>query len=193
MRGGLASPPRSVLGAGLLLTGGLHVDGLMDTADAFFSHQDRARMLEIMRDSRSGALGVAAGVVVMLAKYAALSHLLGHGHLWAIAVAPALGRMGIVLAAANFGSAREGGLGASFAAEVRPLHAAAALASAVAVAVALLHWQGVCLPALAVLVAMAVAWYSRRRLGGLTGDIYGAINELVELAVLLAAGAAWVA
>jgi len=179
------------LGVNLLLTGGLHSDGLMDTADAFFSHKDRERMLEIMRDSRAGALGVASGGVVLLAKFSILSYLIGPGSLRLfalIALSCALGRLGLVTAAAFFPSARESGLGASFAAEVRPWHALAATAIAGAVAIAIWRWNGAILLGVALAVTLAVGVYWRRRLGGLTGDIYGAVNELVELAVLLTAG-----
>ena len=181
-----------VIGLNLLLTGGLHIDGLMDTADAFFSRKDRERMFEVMRDSRAGALGVATGGVVMLAKFCAISYLLdfeGLRMLAAIALAVALGRLGMVIAAAFFPSARESGLGASFAAQVRPGHALLALALAAAAAGYVWNWRGGILLGVAVAVTLLSGVYWRRRLGGLTGDIYGAINELTELAVLLAAGA----
>ena len=181
-----------VLMANLVLTGGLHIDGFMDTADAFFSHRDRERMLEIMRDSRSGALGVAGGVVLLVGKFSAVSYLLTAPRLstlLALALAPALGRAGMVLAIAAFPSARPSGLGASFAAEVRTPHLLVALALAGALAVGVFAWRGAVLFGLAVAVAVLGGLYWKRRLGGLTGDIYGAINEGTELVVLLAAGA----
>jgi len=181
-----------VIGVNLLLTGGLHIDGLMDTADAFFSRKDRDRMLEIMRDSRAGALGVASGIAFLLAKFCAISYLIGSGSLRMLAVmslSVALGRVGIVAAASFFPSARETGLGAAFAAEVRPRHLLAGTAVALTIASAIWQWRGLVLVGVALVAALANGLYWRRRLGGLTGDIYGAINEKVELAVLLTAGA----
>ncbi len=105
-----------VLIAGLVLTGGLHLDGFMDTADAFFSHKDRARLLKIMKDSRSGALGVASGILLLLAKFAALRALLSHPGrlpLVLLAVAPVFGRWAIV-SVAHLPTARPGGLGPPF-------------------------------------------------------------------------------
>lgn len=176
-----------VVGAALLLTGGLHFDGLMDTADAFFSRKDPARTLEIMRDSRAGALGVASGIVVLLGKFAAFAHLTGPDHWRTIMLVPVMGRLAMVLATALFGSARSLGLGASFAAETRPPHALLAAFVAAAATVALLGWRGLLLVLLAATLSLAISAYWQRRLGGLTGDIYGAVNETVEVAVLLAA------
>jgi adenosylcobinamide-GDP ribazoletransferase len=176
-----------VVGAALLLTGGLHMDGLMDTADAFFSRKDPARMLEIMRDSRAGALGVASGIVVLLTKFAAFAHLAGPGHWRTIVLVPVMGRLAMVVATALFGSARSLGLGASFAAETRPAHALLAVLVGAAAALVLLGWRGVLMVPLAVALSLSIGAYCQRRLGGLTGDIYGAVNETVEVAVLLAA------
>jgi adenosylcobinamide-GDP ribazoletransferase len=181
-----------VVGVNLLLTGGLHIDGLMDTADAFFSRKDRERMLEIMRDSRVGALGVASGIAVMLAKFCALSYLLDSrdlGRLAVIALSVALGRLGIVIAAALFPSARESGLGAAFAAEVGARPLLVAVGTSLAMAYAVWQGRGLLLLAVSAITALGHGWYWRRRLGGLTGDIYGEINEKIELAVLLVAGA----
>jgi len=174
-----------VVGAGLLLTGGLHLDGLMDTADALFSRAGRDRMLEIMRDPRSGALGVAAGASLLLLKFAAYGHLAGSHHWRVIAAAPAMGRLAIVVALGAFPYAREAGTGRAFADEVKGRHAAAALVLGAAIAVLLLGWMGLTVFALALATAVAMGLYVQRRLGGLTGDIYGAINEFAEVGALL--------
>jgi len=176
-----------VIGATLLLTGGLHLDGLMDTADAFFSHRDREGMLQVMRDSRAGALGVAAGLSVIVAKFAAYGHLEGVEHWRVIAVTPLIGRLGLVVGMALFPYARETGMGARFAAETKLWHSIGAATIAVATALALMRWGGLALAGMAILLALLSGAYASRRLGGLTGDVYGAINELVELLALLAA------
>jgi len=185
-----------VIGAAVVVTGGLHLDGLMDTADAFFSRASRERMLEIMRDPRSGALGVAAGVCVLLTKFAAYSHLGGRDaygataaagleHWRVIAAAPALGRLAMVIAVGAFPYARETGTGARIAAEVGMQHVIGALVLGAAIAVGLLSVGGLLVFAMALALAVAGGGYARRRLGGMTGDVYGAINEVVEVAVLL--------
>ncbi len=178
-----------MIAAGVVLTGGLHIDGLMDTADALFSRKSPARMLEIMRDSRSGALGVAAGVSVLALKFAAYGHLTGHEHWRVLVAASAAGRLAMVAALAAFPYARESGTGASFAAETRLRHAGVALIFAVAICAGLLRWRGAALVGVAVAVGLLAGMYVARRLGGLTGDVYGAINEVTEVAVLLTGGA----
>jgi len=174
-----------VIGAAVVLTGGLHIDGLMDTADAFFSRAGRERMLEIMRDPRSGALGVAAGACILLTKFAAYAHLGGGEHWRVIAAAPALGRLAMVIAVGAFPYVRESGTGARIAAEVGKRHVIGALVLGGAIAMVLLSVGGLLVFAMALALAVAGGGYARRRLGGLTGDVYGAINEVVEIAVLL--------
>ena len=174
-----------LLAAAVVLTGGLHLDGLMDTADAFFGRGDREHMLAIMRDSRAGALGVAAGVAVLLTKFAAYAHLTDAHHWRVIAAAPMLGRLAMVIGLAFFPSARPSGLGASFAAGTRAWHAAVAAAMTLAITAVLLHWAGLLVAAVVVLFAALAAALASRKLGGLTGDVCGALNEMVEIAVLL--------
>ena len=178
-----------VIGAALLVTGGLHLDGFLDTADALASRRDREGMLAVMRDARVGALGAAAGTALLLAKLAAYGHLTGHDHWRTIAAVPVLGRLGIVLAAAVFPTARPGGLGARFASEAGLWHLLAAALLAAAIAFGLLQWTGLMLATAAIAGSALLGWWLSRRFGGLTGDAYGAINEAIELAVLLMAGA----
>jgi adenosylcobinamide-GDP ribazoletransferase len=175
------------------LTGGLHLDGLADVADGLGgSHGDPARALAIMRDSRIGAFGAAALALVLLVKVAAAAALLGRGGpgpaAWALLCAPTLARFAAVPLVVLFPYARPQGLGRAFhdGGGWRELALAAALAAAV------LAWFGlrVALPAAVSLATVAVAALSiQRRLGGLTGDAYGAAIELAEAAFLVAASA----
>ena len=174
-----------IIAAALLLTGGLHVDGFMDSADAFFSHRDRAGLLAVMKDSRAGALGVAAAICLLLVKFAAYGRLAGLEHWRLIALPPVLGRLSMVIAVAFFPYAREAGTGAGFAAQTRLRHAIGAAVIAGIISFALLRERGLILAGGAVIAALLCSLYWLRRLGGLTGDIYGSINELVEVAVLL--------
>jgi adenosylcobinamide-GDP ribazoletransferase len=177
-----------VLGAGVVATGGLHIDGLMDTADALFSRQSRERMLEIMRDPRSGALGVAAAVCLLAAKFAAYSHLSGPDHWRVIGAALAAGRVAMIVAVGVFPYAREQGTGARMTNEVSARHVIGAILLGMGATASLLGIPGLCLIGLAIAVAVAFGGYASRPMGGLTGDVYGALNELVELAALLAGG-----
>jgi adenosylcobinamide-GDP ribazoletransferase len=118
-------------------------------------------------------------------KFAALGHLAG-GQQWrVIAAAPAVGRLAIVLAVAVFPYARETGTGAKFALETRWQHATLAVLLAMALCFWLLGWSGTVLVGAGIVVALLAGAYGTRRLGGLTGDVYGAINELSEVAALL--------
>lgn len=190
-------------GLWVALTGGLHMDGLMDTADGLLSHRSRERMLEIMKDSRVGAMGVLACVLQLLIKYALLSALLDRG--WAggsaalVAAVPVWSRWFMVAAIAGWPYAREGpGMGAMFkGAGPRHLLAASLLAALLSVGCLALVGAGGGLKQAAALSAagaaaagaagMFAAARMARKLGGLTGDTYGALNEIVESALLLAA------
>ena len=170
-----------------IATGGLHLDGLADTFDALGSGADRARRLEIMRDSRIGAHGAGAVALVLLAKAACLEHLAATGPL-ALVGALATARGLAALAIRIFPYARPEGLGRPFTG-VGGVDLAVASATAVAIAIALPPGG---LPA--VLVASAASfslwWWLARSLGGLTGDAYGAGIEIAEVAYLCAAAAA---
>ncbi len=171
--------------ATIWVTGALHLDGLMDTADGIGSGRSRERMLEIMRDSRVGAMGVVAGVAALLLRYALLTGLAPERRWQALLLAPALGRMCITAAAGLWPAARVGqpSLGGSFAAHVGRWQVAGALA--VGLGIALVgSARGMAAWFLALTAALLAARFLAARLGGLTGDTYGAINEVAEAAAL---------
>ena len=168
------------------LTGGLHLDGLADVCDGLAGGRgDRARTLEIMRDSRIGALGAVALVLLLLAKVLATRDalLLGPGCAWL--VYPVVARAAVVPLIVWLPYARASGLGSAFHDHGKLAH----VLSAACLTGALVAVLGPRIAA-AALVALAVAGLVglglRRRLGGLTGDVYGAAIELGELAFLLA-------
>ncbi|WP_432977582.1 adenosylcobinamide-GDP ribazoletransferase [Dactylosporangium sp. CA-233914] len=173
----------------LLLTRGLHVDGLADTADGLGSYADAGKALEIMKKSDIGPFGVAAIAAVLLIDAAAATALLGRSF-WAgagaVCAAFAAGRLGATVACRRgLSAARPSGLGAMVAATV-PVWALAAVTIVTAALAALADpWRG---PA-AVLLAAGVSWgltaHARRRLGGLTGDVIGAAVELSTAAALI--------
>jgi adenosylcobinamide-GDP ribazoletransferase len=172
--------------AGLMLTGGLHEDGASDAADGLGGGSAPPRVVEIMRDSRIGAYGAMALWVVLSFRWAALVAL-DHRALLALPLAMAWGRwsMAVVLAALppvskGLASQVHEGMGRW------PALLATVLAGLVSLAAWSLGWHRLWQPALAAGVAAAV-WilYLSRRMGGHTGDLLGAGNQLVETAVLL--------
>lgn len=179
-----------LLAAGVILTGGLHLDGLMDTADGVFGARSPERRLEIMRDSRVGAFGVAAGALVLLGEYASLAELSGVARLVALVAALSASRWGLALAIARFPSARPGGLGAAFqrvGARRPTILAASMLALGISIACGVVGLAGL---VGTVLVVMGIGQFLANRLGGLTGDTYGALAVTAEILILYLAVAA---
>ena len=182
------------IGALALATGGLHEDGLGDVADGFGGGRTRADKLRIMRDPRIGSFGVIALVLALLLRIAALAALAEPAAVAAVLVAAgAVSRALLPLAMAGLPPARPDGLAAE-AGRPHPLRAGAALLIGAALAFALLA-PGVVVVALLAAsgAALAAAWLARRQIGGLTGDVLGAIQQAAEVAFLLAAVArhAW--
>lgn len=169
----------------IMITGALHCDGLMDTADGIFSGRSRERMLEIMKDSRIGAFGAISFFLLVLLKYSLLVDLPSGRLIPALFVMPVTARMTVVAAIALFPYARAEGLGKSFAGGTGS-HTVwiAGLLTLVLVAPFGLTalWPAVAGFAFGLLAARYVA----NRLGGMTGDVYGAVLELSEVAVLVA-------
>lgn len=175
-----------VLSVWVLLTGGLHLDGLADTADAWIGGQgDRDRTLTIMKDPRSGPLAIIAIVLVLLNKFAALQMLLAGDARVILLLTPVLGRTFIVLLLATTPYVRTDGLGTPYARYLPRLSCGLLSLLVAAATVALLEWHGaVMLAALAALFIVLRHWLMSR-LGGLTGDTLGAACELAETTALL--------
>ena len=170
-------------------TRGLHLDGLMDVCDGLFGGYTPERRLEIMRDSHVGAFAVLGASCLLLLKYGALFSLLSQDVLepaWALVLYPVLGRWAMVLQLGAFPYTRSSGLGS-------PLHqgggkvptGAAALTAGLVAGVAG-GIGGVILLAGSSVLAWLLGAGMARMLGGLTGDTYGATNEIVEAATVIA-------
>jgi adenosylcobinamide-GDP ribazoletransferase len=193
------SAPRRLLGAALavtllaLLTGGLHLDGLADTADGLGSRRPAADALAIMRRSDVGPFGIAALVLVLLIQVAALASIprmpLAAGSL---VLATVTGRVAVVVATGS-PAARPGGFGALVAGRTTARDRAVSVALLGCAVVAALAAGGAGLVARGLIAALtgllAGGWVQRvasRRLGGMTGDVFGAIVEVSAAAVLVA-------
>lgn len=167
----------------LALTGGLHADGFMDTMDGLLSCRDRARMLAIMKDSRVGSYGVLTFVSLLLLEWGMLQTVHPAIVSTAVLVMPVIGRMGMVLAVGGFPYARPEGMGKIFAEMAGRRTLFVALASTLLVVV---PCGLVAVLALAAGLCFAWLWcrHVARRLGGLTGDVYGATELMTEAVVL---------
>ncbi|MFI7597610.1 adenosylcobinamide-GDP ribazoletransferase [Actinoplanes sp. NPDC049681] len=172
--------------AGVLLTRGLHLDGLADTVDALGSYRSGDAALEIMKKPDIGPFGVAAITLTLLLQTAAVARV----GPWAIAAAWATGRLGVTLACRRgIPAARPGGLGALVASTVpTPLVAAltAAVAAGAIAAVPGRPWAGPATVAGVVVVVLLLLRHAVRRFGGVTGDVLGATTELATTLALVA-------
>lgn len=170
----------------LVVSGGLHMDGLCDTADGFFSARPRARMLEIMRDSRVGAMGVMAIVLILALKIAALS-VHSQDNIWPVVLLmPLAGRVSLLVLMAVLPYARpEGGLATLFYKRPGKLAAISGVFLLLAVGWLVLGSAGLIAGGLAMGVVLSFAAYCRYKIGGATGDTLGAGCELAETAIAL--------
>src|SRR5262245_37688152 len=168
------------LSAWVIFTRAFHLDGFMDTCDGLFGGFNPERRLEIMKDSRMGAFGVAGGILVLLTEFAAL--LSSTNIFAALMLATTLGRWASPLVIYSFPYAREDGLGLEMKRNVRVQEVlVATLIAGLTTWLAAGGWQGLILLPGAAMIAFLVAWYAMRLLHGLTGDIYGTITTLVEM------------
>ncbi|MBI4180181.1 adenosylcobinamide-GDP ribazoletransferase [bacterium] len=171
----------------ILITRGLHMDGVSDTADALFSVADRIRRLEIMRDPHAGPMGMMAVFLVILGKTLALWELAPDLRVPAVLLAAIYARWILVPACALFSYARSEGLGAAYIGKATFGHVAASTACAAGLAYAFGGTAALLLIPLSILAGLGVGLAANRAFGGITGDVLGAMVEVTELAVLLGA------
>jgi adenosylcobinamide-GDP ribazoletransferase len=178
--------------ATMLETGALHEDGLADTADGFAGGGTKERKLEIMRDSRSGAYGVSTIVLSVLLRVGALASLADPALVAAALVAAHAGARATLPAFMRaMPRARSDGLSAE--AGKPPVGSAVVAVMLGLLALALCLGSGAALIA-ALLVTVAcgvIAWLSLRQIGGQTGDVLGAVEQVSEIVILLTASALW--
>ncbi len=172
-----------ILAGWVFLSGGLHLDGLADCADAWVGGTgNRDKTLTIMKDPAAGTVAVIVLVLLLLLKWISIAVLIGQQRLDGLLWIPVLGRGSVLLLMLTTPYIRKNGLGEQL---VRLLPVSAA--KVIVGLVLLMVWGGLGL--IPVVAALACVWLIRRsalhRLGGVTGDVYGASVELVELAALL--------
>ena len=182
-----------VLASEVILTGGLHLDGLGDSFDGLYSYRDKDKILEIMKDSRLGTNALLAIVIVFLLKVGFLSSLLEQGMLWPIMTMPVAARSMQVIACYKTRTPREKGLGNLFIGKVSTSYL-------IGVICLLLVIHGATLYSLAepklygkeliilLILVIGVRGFVRsvyKKIDGITGDILGCICELAELGYLV--------
>ena len=176
-----------VVGLGAWATGAIHLDGLADTVDGFGGGRDPEGVLRIMRDPLIGCYGAAALVFVIGVKVTAIATLLDRGAaLRFMVAAPAISRWTISALAAWLPYARpEGGLGKAVTQERDTIGLVVATAVTALIAIGALRVDALIVWAFAALITVWIARTARRRIGGVTGDVFGASVELTETSVLL--------
>ena len=165
-------------------TGALHEDGLADSADGLFGGGSAGERLGIMRDSRIGAFGAITICLFLIGRHAGVDELLQGGRaMGALIAAGAVSRAVMLIVFRLTPPARSDGLAASVG---MPSNLAAGLGCCLAAAIALaaVGWDAAPVAAFALAAGIAFAWYARRRIGGVTGDVLGAIQQVAELVCL---------
>jgi adenosylcobinamide-GDP ribazoletransferase len=169
----------------VLLTGGLHLDGLADVCDGFYAGATKADVLRIMKDPHLGSMAVVGIISVLLAKVVLLMHLPSSMLYSALLVFPVLSRGGMVWGTWTAPYARsEGGTGEIFFRTLRAHHVGLATTFFGVWAVLFAGWPACVLLVCAAGSTLAFVRYCRRRIGGMTGDTLGALNELLEIVTL---------
>ena len=177
-----------------LITGGIHLDGLADTCDGLYGGKTREDALSIMKDSRVGAIGAVGLIIIIGLKYTALlsysqayPQALPQGVKYAaLLLMPLLSRWSMVLTACLSVYARmSGGTGKDFVETVSPLSLLTATIFASVAAGVMMGWRGGIVMLFVGGITLIGVIYFKKRLGGVTGDVLGAVNEVNEVMVLL--------
>ncbi len=184
----LPRPIVSLLDVFLLavISGGLHLDGLGDTADGLLSHRPREQILNIMKDSRIGAMGLMAIFFALTIKWAGIQYLAEHRTLYLLMI-PSYARGSMLLGIRFLQYGRPGvGIGTDFFSNNLPLHSMASLFLPVVISLFLgisCIWLNISFIA----VAWVMLYYYKRKINCITGDMLGAMAEIEETTLFLIA------
>lgn len=174
-----------VLISSIIITGGIHLDGFTDTCDGFYGSKPKEKILEIMRDSRLGAMGAMGIVCILLLKFTLIASL-AENILWKTLIMMAVfGRWSQVIACYTSNYARKEGKAKYFIEYNSKKEFLLGGFFTIALFLFLLKLKGIILLTLSLLPIFLFINYTKRRIGGMTGDTLGAINELTEVFVLL--------
>ena len=170
--------------AELLIIGALMYDGFMDTSDGVFSARNRERMLEIMKDSRTGSFGVVAFGLLVLMQYSLLLDMPKENLPWALLVTPVVGRLMMTGAISLFPYARPDGMGKAFGKYATSKNYIFIVIYTLLLLAILDGWFSLAAVAAGYVFLYLFGRYVTKLLGGLTGDVYGAVCTLTELLTL---------
>jgi len=172
-----------VIIAQVILTGAHHIDGVADTFDGLVSGKSRRQRLAIMSDNKVGAFGITALALTFILKFAALNT--NPMVVQTLLIMPVMSRWMMVSAMFTAPAARKSGMGYAFKQGATTARFIAATAISAIIAFLVFSWQGLMLLLLVWIAASLIALIFRWRFGGLTGDNYGAINEITEVLTVL--------
>lgn len=168
----------------IVLTRALHLDGFMDCCDGLLGSFDREKRLEIMRDSRVGSFAATGVVCLLLMKLAALAALPSAAKVWVLLLFPCLSRWAMLMVMQLFPYVRRQGIGIAFLQGSGWVQASIGLLLAVLASLAIAGPFGLALLGGASAMGWLVGVWASKLLGGVTGDVYGAVNEVTEASVL---------
>lgn len=169
-----------------IITGGLHIDGLADTCDGFFSLRDKERIIEIMKDSRIGSYGTIALMLDFLLKYELLYSLVGKGVYSAIFLAPVIGRISILFLCLSKRTAKKNGSGNIFIGNMSKIIVFSITLLTILLSTYFLDLKAFLISFFVVIIETYLLYLlCLNKIDGLTGDTLGACNELGEITFLL--------
>ena len=177
----------------VVITGALHLDGLVDTCDGIAGHRTPEERWQVMHDSRAGSFGIIGVCCLLLLKYISLNNVPQSVMLTSLVLMPVLSRWAMVYAIFAYPYAKPSGLGKVFKDATNwpklvmatLITLALAIALTAAMEVTLAAWAGLIIMLAIWVIVMLMATYLKRKFSGLTGDTYGAINEVAEVCVLI--------
>jgi adenosylcobinamide-GDP ribazoletransferase len=169
----------------VIISGAMHLDGFADTCDGLVGHRTVEERWRVMRDSRAGAYGIVGVVLILLLKYVTLSSIRADLMLMALILMPVISRWTMTYAIFVYRYARPDGLGKAFKEGMSWPRFTLATVIAVAVAAGIGQLVGLAIMFFCWLVTLVIAAYFKGKFNGLTGDNYGAINEVAEVSVLV--------
>ncbi|CAB1252348.1 adenosylcobinamide-GDP ribazoletransferase [Clostridium sp. MT-14] len=176
-----------VMLVGIILTGALHIDGLGDMCDGFFAFKGNNRIIEIMKDSRIGSYACVTIVMDLLLKYSLLCFIVPRFS-FVIIAAPVIGRFSIVFIAFIGKTAKSTGSGNLFIGNIGKFQIFITTCITVAILLFIVNMNlkyMIMVILTALIVATLFNLYCNRKIGGLTGDLFGADNEMVEIVTML--------
>ncbi len=165
----------------IFITGGMHIDGISDMADGFFSMRDKEKTLEIMKDSHVGAFGVITIVFLLLIKFEMLKEfIIIEKNVWLLILPPTIARIAAGLVLSFYETTKKSGLGYTFYSSDPRIFWAIGFVVTLIIS-SILNIKSLIFIGIAILASNLMALWAKKKIGGLNGDIYGAIVETVEV------------